>query len=187
VKALKFELKSQLRARARFTQSRPKLALVIGPEGAGKSAWLQSLGTQSDLQLIELDGPLTDQEEAELLAWIQPAARSVFLVVRGPVPPPALLLQGEHGEEPVHDTASLVQALPQLSPKLLAKVDAVIPFDLPKSDELAALAQAMADARGVSLPGAALVQLVTLAERSQRGAHELAVLIARIPPGKYGS
>jgi hypothetical protein len=80
-----------------------------------------------------------------------------------------------------------VQALPQLSPKLLAKVDAVIPFELPKSDELAALAQAMADARGVSLPGAALVQLVTLAERSQRGAHELAVLIARIPPGKYGS
>ena len=160
---------------------------MIGPEGAGKSAWLQSLGSQSDLQLIELDGRLSEQEEAELLAWIQPAARSVFLVVRGPVPPPALLLQGEHGEEPVHDTASLVQALPQLSPKLLAKVDAVIPFDLPKSDELAALAQAIADARGVSLPGAALVQLVTLAERSQRGAHELAVLIARIPPGKYGS
>ena len=187
VKALKFELKSQRRARERFTRSRSKLTLVIGPEGSGKSKWLESLGPQSDVQHLELEKPLTEQEEAELLAWLQPAARSAFLIVRAPVPPPALVLQGEHGEEPLHDTASLEQALPQVSAKILAKVDAVISFDLPRPDELASLAQAMGEARGVSLPSSTLTQLVALAEKANRGAHELAVLIARIPPGKYGS
>jgi hypothetical protein len=186
IKALPYELIAQRRARARFTRNRSRLALVIGPEGTGKSAWLQSLGVQPDLKHLEIAGPLTFEEEEALLAWLTPAGRSAFLVVRAPVPPPALVLQGEHGDEPLHDTASLVDALPQLSPRLLARVDAVIPFETANPEELVSLAQAMAEARGVWLPEATLTQLVALSERAARGAHELAALIARIPPGKYG-
>lgn len=186
VKVLGFELSAQRRARTRFTRSRSRLALVIGPEGTGKSAWLQSLGAQPDLRHVEVTGPLSAAQEDELLGWLEPSARSAFLVVRAPVPPPALLLQGEHGEEPLHDTASLVSAVPQLSARVLARVDAVIPFEPPHPEELASLAQALAEARGVTLPESVLGQLVALALRSERGAHELATLIARIPPGKYG-
>ena len=62
----------------------------------------------------------------------------------------------------------------------------MIPFEAPHPEELASLAQALAEARGVWLPEAALAQLVALSLKAQRGAHELATLIARIPPGKYG-
>lgn len=186
VKALPFELASQRRARARFTRVRSRLALVIGPEGTGKSAWVESLGGQADLRHLEVTRPLTADEEAELLRWLEAPARSAFLVVRAPVPPPALVLQGEHGEEPLHDTASLVDSVPHVSARVLARVDAVIPFDPPHPEELVSLAQALAEARGVWLPESALAQLVSLSLRAQRGAHELSALIARIPPGKYG-
>ncbi len=186
VKALAFELAAQRRARARFTRSRSQLALVIGPEGTGKSRWLQSLGSQPDLRQLEITRPLTLDEEEELLRWLEPSDRSAFLVVRAAVPPPALVLQGEHGEELLHDTACLVESVPQLSPRVLARVDAVIPFSPPHPEELVSLAQAIAEARGVWLPESALTQLVSLSMRAQRGVHELATLIARIPPGKYG-
>lgn len=185
VNALPFELRAQRRARLRFTRARSRLALVIGPEGTGKSAWLRSLGEQPDLRRVEVRERLGEDAEAELLRWLEAPARAVFLELRAPVPPPALVLQGEDGEEPLHDTASLIDAVPQLSAALLARVDAVLPFEPAEGEELASLAQALAEARGVWLPEAALAQLVGLAQKAQRGAHELATLIARIPPGKY--
>lgn len=186
VQALPFELGTQRRARARFTRGRSRLALVIGPEGGGKSTWLRSLGAQPDLRCLEVTRPLTADEEADLLRWLEPSSRAAFLEVRAAVPPPSLVLQGEHGEELLHDTASLVDSVPHLSARLLSRVDAVHPFPSPHPEELVSLAQSLAAARGVSLPEAALVQLVALAVRAQRGAHELATLIARVPPGKYG-
>ncbi len=185
IKTLAFELTAQRRARSRFTRSRSRLALVIGPEGTGKSAWLQSLGAQPDLRHLEVSRALSAAEEEELLSWIEPGGRSAFLVVRGAVPPPALVLQGEHGDEPLHDTASLVGKVPFLTGRLLSRVDAVIAFEPALPEELVALAQSLAEARGVSLPEAALTQLVSLALKAQNGAHELVTLIARIPPGKY--
>ena len=185
IKTLAFELTAQRRARSRFTRSRSRLALVIGPEGTGKSAWLQSLGAQPDLRHLEVSRALSAAEEEELLSWIEPGGRSAFLVVRGAVPPPALVLQGEHGDEPLHDTASLVGKVPFLTGRLLSRVDAVIAFEPALPEELVALAQSLSEARGVSLPEAALTQLVSLALKAQNGAHELVTLIARIPPGKY--
>ena len=185
IKTLAFELPAQRRARSRFTRSRSRLALVIGPEGTGKSAWLQSLGAQPDLRHLEVSRALSSAEEEELLSWIEPGGRSAFLVVRGAVPPPALVLQGEHGDEPLHDTASLVGKVPFLTGRVLCRVDAVVAFEPAAPEELVALAQSLAEARGVSLPEAALTQLVSLALRAQNGAHELVTLIARIPPGKY--
>lgn len=187
ISASPFELPAQRRARVRFTARRARLSLVIGPEGTGKSSWLRTLATQPDVRLVEVTRSLTKDEEAELLRWLEPSARSLFLELRAPVPPPALVLQGEQGEELLHDTASLVGAVSQLSPAFLAQVDAVVPFDAPPEAELLRLASALAEARGVKLAEAPLRQLVQLAMKAKRGAHELATLVARIPPGTYGA
>ncbi len=182
--ALPHELPAQRRARERFVRLRPRLALVIGPEGSGKSAWLASMRSP-DVRELEVSARLTTQAERELLEWLSAPTRSAFLVVSGPVPPPALVLQGEHGDEPVHDTASLASAVPHLSPAILACVDAVHAFDPPTESALLDLARALARARNIELPESALTQLVSLALRAQRGAHELTTLLARIPPGTY--
>lgn len=184
VTMLSHELPAQRRARERFMRARSRLALVIGPEGSGKSAWLASM-TGPDVRHLEVSSRLGDALERELLEWLEAPRRSAFLVVRAPVPKPALVLQGEHGDEPVHDTATLASAVPHLSAQLLARVDAVHAFEHPSESALLELARALASTRKISLPDAALAQLVALALRAERGAHELATLLSRIPPGTY--
>ncbi|MCC6332943.1 MAG: hypothetical protein IT380_03025 [Myxococcales bacterium] len=188
-------LPSQAAARARLEKSHPKLALVVGPEGAGKSTLLRSLGTPAqppferlagELLVVDLSEPLSAQDEARLLRWLDehPQRRAV-VGARGAVPRPVLMLKSESGEEPVYDTAALHESVKHLSPQGLARVDAVVPLESPDRPALEALARALLEARGVALPDEAVAQLLELAERAGRGAHELAALIARIPPGKY--
>lgn len=183
--ALLHELPAQRRARERFLRLRARLSLVIGPPGSGKSAWLATL-RGPDVRHLELEDRLSTSDERELLAWLEAPARSAFLVVRAEVPTPALVLQGEHGPEPIHDTATLADAVPQVSPALLARVDAVHAFEAPEASALHGLGRAVAAARGLVLPDAALEHLVALSLRAGRGAHELVTLLARIPPGTYG-
>lgn len=190
------ELPAQRAARERFARAPARLTLVLGPEGAGKSAWLKTLGAPVEPPLTRLAGPLlvieatrtfSEDDEARLLAWLdeRPAHRAV-VAVRAPLPAPVLVLKGEAGEEPLYDTASLGETVRQLSARVLARVDAVLGLDAPDEAALEALGAALAGARGVSLPEATLRQLVGLAHRSGRAAHELAALLARIPPGRYG-
>lgn len=174
--ALSFELPAQRRARERFLRLRPRLALVIGPSGSGKSAWVQSI-VHAELQVIDATRPFDH-------ARVEPQ-RSTVLVVTAEVPPPALVLQGEHGEEPIHDTASLAAALPHLPPALTTRIDAVHAFEAPSEAELIELGRHLAQQRGLSLPDDALKRLVAVATRAQSGAHELVSVLARIPPGRY--
>jgi hypothetical protein len=97
------------------------------------------------------------------------------------------VLKGEHGEEPVFDTPSLGQVVPQLSARVLEMVDTVLSLEAPDEPALESMGLALAEGRGVALPAEALRQLVSLAARSGRGAHELSALLARIPPGRYGA
>jgi hypothetical protein len=180
------ELPAQRRARERFMRSRSRLALVIGPQGTGKSAWLASM-TGPDVRHLEVSAPLGSAAERELLEWLSAPRRSAFLVVRAPVPKPALVLQGAHGEEPVHDTATLAHSVPHLSPELLSRVDTVHAFEHPTEAALMELAQAIAASRKIELPAEAVARLVSLALRAERGAHELTTLLARIPPGTYSA
>jgi hypothetical protein len=190
------ELPAQTRARAVWDRRKPKVALVVGPEGSGKSAFLESLGraasrpfsrAEGDLAIVDLSSPLAESEETALRAWLEahPKRRAV-LAARGLPPAPVLVLQGEHGEEPVYDTDSLHRSIDAHVPVgLLAKVDAVLPLPPPDRAALQHLGASLLAARSIDLPAPALDALVDLAERSGRGARELAALIARIPSGRY--
>jgi energy-coupling factor transporter ATP-binding protein EcfA2 len=191
----RWSLPAQVAARAKLDRARPKLALLVGPEGSGKSTLLRTLGPVvnpplerlfGDVVVIDLTEPLSAPDEARLLRWLDehPQRRAV-LAVRGAVPKPVLVLKGEQGDEPVYDTAALGETVKHLSPAGLSRIDAVLPLDAPDRPALEALAAALLEARGVTLPPEAIAQLVELAERAGRGAHELAALVARIPPGRY--
>jgi hypothetical protein len=192
------QLPSQAQARALWDRRQPRVALVVGPEGSGKTAFLESLGTPAarpfqradgDTVLVDLSTPLSAHEESALEAWLaaHPQRRAV-LAARGDAPTPVLVLQGEHGEEPVYDTDTLHRSVAShLSPALLSRVETVLPMHAPDRAALEHLAKSLLSLRGVELPQPALDSIVSLAERSGRGARELAALIARIPAGRYKS
>jgi energy-coupling factor transporter ATP-binding protein EcfA2 len=193
----RIELPAQAAARARLDRVKPRLALVVGPEGAGKSAFLRTLARpmepplerlEGDVVAIDLTAPLSAADEARLFRWLDehPQRRAV-LAARGAVPKPVLVLKGEHGDEPVFDTAALAGSVTHLSPAGLARVDAVLQLEPPDRAALESLAKALLEVRGVVLADEAVAKLVDLAEKAGRGAHELAALIARIPPGRYTS
>ncbi|MFT3708639.1 MAG: ClpX C4-type zinc finger protein [Archangium sp.] len=178
---LSFELPAQRRARERFTRLRSRLALVVGPTGSGKSIWVQSIA-HPDVRIVEATRAF---DHAGVAEWIASPQRSAVLVVTANVPAPSLVLQGEHGPEPLHDTAALVSALPQLPPTLAAQIDAVHAFDTLTEAELLSLARHVAQLRGVGLDDDVLSRLVSISARAGRGAHELVTLVHRIPPGRY--
>ncbi|MCA2981212.1 MAG: ClpX C4-type zinc finger protein [Myxococcaceae bacterium] len=190
------ELPAQAAARAEWLRRKPRVALVVGPEGTGKTAFLESLGrpaarpftsADDDAVLVDLSTPLSADEERALLAWLDahPTRRAV-LASRGDAPAPVLVLQGAQGAEPVYDTDSLHRAVEErLSPSLLSRVDAVLPLSRPDREALRHLAMSLLAVRGAEVPTGVVETLISLAEKSGRGARELAALIARIPPGKY--
>lgn len=156
-----------------------QLTLLLGPQGAGKTRLLAAL--DSTAKLVEVEQPLTVAQETALLR----SGERVVLAVRGAPPAPALTLDGPDGAAALYDTPSLVKACAGLlSEMLLAEVDAVAVLEQPGPQSLRALAEALAAQRGLQLPGAALEQLVTMAEASGRGPRELEVLIARLAGGK---
>jgi antitoxin (DNA-binding transcriptional repressor) of toxin-antitoxin stability system len=170
-----------------------RLALLVGPEGAGKTTLLTQLGSPTAVVppavsqgrlLLDLQGPLTEGEADRLLAAVN-AGVSVIVATRGLPVAPALVLESERGPTPVHDTASLVAALAHLPEAVLARVEHVVELPALTREALGTLATLRLEARGAQLAPATVERLVELALASSRGAHELAVLVARIPPGTY--
>jgi hypothetical protein len=190
------ELPAQRRARERWLARRPRITLVLGPEGAGKSRLLEGLGQsfravperhEGDTLLLDLSHPLSAEEEGRVLTWLEalPRRRAV-LAARGDAPTPVLVLEGEEGPEPIYDTDALHRALgARLSPRLLSLVDAVFPLEAPDDVALAELAAGLLLARGAQVPAAVVARLVAHARRSGRGAHELTALISRVPAGQW--
>lgn len=179
--ALTHELPAQRRARERFLRHRARVSLVIGPAGTGKSAFLASVA-HADHRAHDASGALNVRE---LLEWLEAPTRTVSLVITAAIPTPSLVLEGEHGPEPIHDTATLIATLPHLPKDLTSRIDAVHPFDEPTEADLISLARHLAQSRQLVLPDPVIAQLVALALRAKTGAHELVTLLGRIPPGTY--
>jgi hypothetical protein len=169
-------LPAQRRALERLS-TRPRCALVVGPAQSGKSVLLRQLPAGESLRL-EREGPLGEADVRRGQAALDEGRRLV-LCVRGAPPAPALVLQGEAGEERIYDSDALRPLVGELAPL----VDAVLVLDVPGPEALHALGRALLDAKQAQLTDAALEQLVQLAARA--GVGELAALIARIPSGKY--
>lgn len=168
-------LATQSAALETYSRRSPRLALVIGPEGAGKSELVRAIASTNAAVTI-FDAVPPDEN---------PRAPAV-IAVRGSLPAVALVLDGEHGPEPVYDTDSLAAAS-GLPKSLLSKVDAVFALPVLGAAELHALATTLLEARGISLPAKTIDQLTQLAAKSGRSAHELVALVARIPAGQYQS
>ncbi len=191
------ELPAQRQARERWERRRPKVGLVVGPSGSGKSALVEALGRpvtrpferlpDADVLVVDLAQPLGPDEELRLLRWLEEhPRRQVMFSSPGDAPTPLLVLKGEHGDEPVYDTQALSAAVGgRLSDAVLAKVEQLLPLTMPDRPALEALARALLENRGVQLSDAALNQLVDHAERSGRSTHEVVALVSRIPPGRY--
>lgn len=191
------ELPAQRHARERWERRRPKVGLLLGPAGSGKSALLEAMGRpvrtpierlpEADVIAVDLSQPLGPDDELRLLRWLEEhPQRQLMFASPGDAPQPFMVLRGEHGDEPVYDTKALSHAVGgRLSDAVLARVEQLLPLTLPDREALESLARGLLVNRGVELSDAALAQLVDQAERSGRGTHELVALIARIPPGRY--
>jgi hypothetical protein len=154
-------LSHQHEAMRAISREDSKIALLLGPAGAGRTTLLSALGDPSVAKL-DLDAPLSSL----------PNARRVVIAVRAQPPPPPLVIAGR----PVYDTATLVTAVGGLVPEeTLARVDAV--GVLPAFD--ASTLRELAEALGVK---DSVEQLVSLALKAAKPALELRALIARLAP-----
>ncbi len=195
IAAVTSELRTQREARGRL-QRPHRLALVIGPEGTGKSHLLQHLGDavsafnpahRGSVQALDLQQRLSEADEAALLRWLEAhAGRRVVLAARAVAPEPALVLSSAQGEERIYDSGALAQSVAHLvSPALAGRVDLVIALERPDAEALKTLALHWLEARGATLPEAAVDQLVAVSLKSGRALHELKALVQRVPAGQW--
>jgi hypothetical protein len=152
-------LRHQLAAWKSVCRADAKVALLLGPEGSGRTTLLAALASPGVLTL-DLTAPLS----------ALPDAPRVVIGVRAELPVAPLTVAGR----PVYDTATLVAACGSWVPEpVLARVDAVgvlPPFDAGALQELAFVLGCSEGADG----------LAALAMKSRRPAQELRALIARL-------
>lgn len=175
-----FELASQLRARKKFEARPPRLGLALGPQGTGKSTWAYALSESARCRVVKVksDADRLDHD-------IRSEKSSVLLVVTADIPAPSFVLKRDGEDEAIYDTATLVKTVPQVPPALLAQVDAVFLFEPLDEGSLMGLGRSLAAQKRITLDEASVRSLVALAIQSGRGAHELAALLGRLPPGVY--
>lgn len=169
-----FLLEAQRAAHAQYLLRKPRLALIIGPEGSGKSELLRALGPSH-----AFDGVVPPD-------FVLSSSGTTVIAIRGDLPVPSLVLMGEQGPEPIFDTEALaVASKRQLSAAVLSKVETTLGLPALDVAALTQLAEQRLAARGVTVPSSVVGQLVAIAQKSGRGAHELVALVARIPAGQY--
>lgn len=156
----------------RLARGEFRLALVVGPTGAGKSAIAAEAKRRND-RLVVFDG-----EPVELRG-----ARPHIVVARGTLPEPSLVLRDVRGaESPVWTTEALAAAVGTgVDESWVAGIDEVVGLPSAAVDTLERLALHWCQANSVKVEPTSVRALAELAAKSPRGAHELYALLKRIP------
>ncbi|MDQ3265632.1 MAG: ClpX C4-type zinc finger protein [Myxococcota bacterium] len=182
--------------------------LLLGPEGAGKTAHLRDLErrglgvyveTPSQLDVAPPDLPaLVDHlEDATPEDWRQLAqvlrggrAAPVLLAMRGVLPPAEVMLARDGQELPLYPTAMLAQAtLGKIPPEVLERVQIAVSFQPPSREELVEVARRLAALRASELDATdeLLTTVAELAMASGRLGHELRAVLGRLPAGEWSA
>ncbi|MBX7114572.1 MAG: ClpX C4-type zinc finger protein [Myxococcaceae bacterium] len=192
-------LAEQNDVRARIETRAAKAAMLLGPEGCGKSALLHAWGPVwplgsvaplGDHAGIDLARAATAEEEAAVLRWLEASpARRLIIATRGALPDPVLTLKNSGGEQRIYGSDSVWLAIGRkLSAGFVAKVEAFFAIAPLGQASLSALGTRWLQERAdVSVDAQALLKMVELANASGRGAHELRALISRVPQGIWQS
>jgi hypothetical protein len=184
-------------------RSEIRLGMIIGPEGTGKTEFLNQLeanGLGVRLQPADLargvpDGRLFVDSAEQLdcrmqervLSSLDQPKRQVFLACRGRVPKIKLTLKSASEELPLYGTSALAKAVDgELEAELLERVEIVAVFTDLGIEELLQITRNMITEREkLRLPEKAILALAKSAAKSARAGHELQALIRRIPPGAW--
>lgn len=184
-------------------RSEIRLGMIIGPEGTGKTEFLNHLeasGLGVRLEPADLlrgfpDGRLfVDSAERldlrmqeRVLSSLDQPKRQVFLACRGRVPKIKLALKSASEELPLYGTSALAKAIDgELGAELLERVEVVAVFKVLGIEELLQITRNMiAEREKLRLPEKAILALAKSAATSGRAGHELQALIRRIPPGAW--
>jgi hypothetical protein len=202
------ELVGQAAARAlleRGLQAGVQRVLLVGPEGCGKSTWLQALAEEgrgvlmgpSALEsaplgtalLVEDVDRLSAEEQASLAAFLaRQGTRTVLMTARGEPLRMGRVLRSESARLPLATTAALAEAVRGALPvALLEQVQLLVALERPSTQELVEVARRRLAMRGEAgtPPEQVLESLAAEAARSPRAGHELQALLARVPAGTW--
>lgn len=202
------ELVGQDEARALLAQALEaglRRVLLLGPEGVGKTTWLQSLQARgqgafldvsaleqvpsAEVLLVEDVERLDPDAQTALAAFLaRHPERTVLMTARGSLKPSSRVLRGGEARLPLHTTAALGEAVGgAVSVALLEQVQLAVPLQVPTKAELVEMARrALAPRRpAVSVSEEVLTTLAAEALRSPRAGHELRALLARVPSGSW--
>lgn len=189
----------------RTLQVGARCLLLVGPEGCGKSIFLQALerrgqGVLTSVELLE-SAPGTEPlliedvdrlepaKQAALVAFIAShPERAVVMSARGAVSSLGLWVRGEGGSLPVPTTAGLTEAVQGSVPvALLECVQVLLPVRRPTVPELVEVARRSLALRRpvVSLSEEVLGAFAAEAVRSPRAGHELRALLSRVYAGTW--
>lgn len=179
--------------------------LLLGPEGVGKTTWLQALQGQgrgvlvtmdtlddaprSGVLLIEDVDRLTQDGHSALTAFLarQPE-RTVLMTARGALTDSSVVLRNGETRLPLCTTAMLDKAVGGTVPvALLEQVQLAVPLLVPAKKDFMEMARRGLARRtpAVSVTEDILTTLAAEALRSPRAGHELQALLARVPAGTW--
>lgn len=182
--------------------------LLLGPEGAGKTAHLRDLErrglgvyvespSQLDVAPADLPALVDHLEDATPEDWRQLArvirggrAAPVLLAMRGVLPAAEVMLARDGQELPLYPTAVLAQATGgRIPPELLERVQIAVSFQPPSREEVVEVARRLAALRASELDATEelLTTVAELAMASGRLGHELRALLGRLPAGEWSA
>lgn len=182
--------------------------LLLGPEGAGKTAHLRDLErrglgvyvespSQLDVAPADLPALVDHLEDATPEDWRQLArvirggrVAPVLLAMRGALPPAEVMLARDGQELPLYPTAVLAQATEgRIPPEVLERVQIAVSFQPPSRAEVVEVARRLAALRASELDATdeLLTTVAELAMASGRMGHELRALLGRLPAGEWSA